>query len=221
MKPIRIFLSSVQKEFRAEREALRDYMRSDPLMRRFFEVFLFEEIPAADRRADSVYLDAVALCDIYLGLFGEDYGSSDAEGLSTTHREFNQAGQLGKLRLVFVKGTEDSGRHPKMLALIQQAGGELIRWRFDCVSELITGLYASLVRELETRELIRTEPFDAAPCRNATLDDLDPDRMAWFVREARRARGFPLSEAAAIPELLSHLNLLSGGRPTHAAVLLF
>ena len=54
MKPLRIFLSSVQKEFAEERAALRDYLRGDALMRRCFEVFLFEEVPAADRRADSL-----------------------------------------------------------------------------------------------------------------------------------------------------------------------
>ena len=56
MKTQRIFISSVQKEFATERVALRDYLRGDPLLRRFFEVFLFEEVPAADRRADDVYL---------------------------------------------------------------------------------------------------------------------------------------------------------------------
>ena len=38
MNPIRIFISSVQREFTQEREALRDYLRGDPLMRRFFDV---------------------------------------------------------------------------------------------------------------------------------------------------------------------------------------
>ena len=39
MTPLRIFTSSVQTEFAQERAALRDYLRGDPLMRRFFEVF--------------------------------------------------------------------------------------------------------------------------------------------------------------------------------------
>ena len=64
MNPMRIFISSVQKEFAEERAALRDYLRGDPLLRRFFEVFLFEEEPATDRRADEVYLDEVERCDI-------------------------------------------------------------------------------------------------------------------------------------------------------------
>lgn len=49
MTPIRLFISSVQKEFAAERAALRDYLRGDALMRRFFEAFLFEDVPAANR----------------------------------------------------------------------------------------------------------------------------------------------------------------------------
>jgi len=57
---LRIFISSVQKEFADERRALRDYLHGDPTLRRFFEVFLFEGLPASDRRADAVYLDEVA-----------------------------------------------------------------------------------------------------------------------------------------------------------------
>ena len=55
MNPIRIFISSVQREFTQEREALRDYLRGDPLMRRFFDVFLFEDVPASDRRPDALF----------------------------------------------------------------------------------------------------------------------------------------------------------------------
>ena len=75
---LRIFISSVQKEFAKERAALRDYLRGDALLRRFFEAFLFEEVPAADRRADELYLDEVGRCDVYVGLFGNDYGFEDA-----------------------------------------------------------------------------------------------------------------------------------------------
>jgi hypothetical protein len=43
----RIFISSVQKELAAERRALKDYIHGDPLLRRFFDVFLFEDLPAS------------------------------------------------------------------------------------------------------------------------------------------------------------------------------
>ena len=63
--------------------------------------------------------------------------------------------------------------------------------------------------------------FDAAPCEDATLDDLDPEGMTLFVRIARRARKFPLPEDVSPEGLLKHLNLLNKGRLTNAAVLLF
>ncbi len=72
MKPLAIFISSVQREFAQERAALRDYLRGDPLMRRFFAPFLFEDVPATDRRPDDLYLDEVERCDLYVGLFGRD-----------------------------------------------------------------------------------------------------------------------------------------------------
>ena len=218
---LRLFISSVQKEFAQERIALRDYLRGDPMLRRFFEPFLIEDVPAADRRADEVYLDEVGRCDVYLGLFGDNYGAEDSHGLSPTHQEFAFATRQNKHRLIFVKGIEDSSKHPKMRALIRQAGDELIRRRFASTPELIAGVYAALVQFLESRELIRHGPFDAAPCFGATLNDLDPERMSRFIRQARHERGFPLNEDAAPEELLTHLNLLTGGRPTHAAVLLF
>jgi len=99
MKPILIFISSVQKEFAEDRAALRDYLRGDALLRRFFEPFLFEEAPAADRRADELYLDEVERCDLYVGLFGYEYGIEGADGLSSTQREFDLATRLHKHRL--------------------------------------------------------------------------------------------------------------------------
>ncbi|OGH59060.1 MAG: hypothetical protein A3G34_01890 [Candidatus Lindowbacteria bacterium RIFCSPLOWO2_12_FULL_62_27] len=48
---LRLFISSVQKEFAAERRALRDFVDGDALLRRFFSVFLFEDLPASDRHA--------------------------------------------------------------------------------------------------------------------------------------------------------------------------
>ena len=217
---MRIFISSVQREFAEERMALRDYLRGDALMRRFFDVFLFEDVPAADRRADDLYLGEVERCDVFIGLFGNEYGVTDAGGLSPTHREFEQASRLNKQRLIFVKGSDDS-RHAKMQELIRQAERQLVRRRFASSTELIAAVYSSLVQYLEDRELIRTAPFDAAACKDATLADLDEARLAGFVRQARNARGFPLAAEVEPTELLTHLNLLHKGLPTNAAVLLF
>jgi ATP-dependent DNA helicase RecG len=96
-----------------------------------------------------------------------------------------------------------------------------VRRRFATTAELIAGLYAALVQWLEDRQLIRSGPFDASPCPQASLADLDAVRMAWFVDRARQVRGFPLPPNASPTELLSHLNLIDNGQPVNAAVLLF
>ena len=44
MKPLKIFISSVQKEFESERKALAQYIRNDALLGTFFEVFLTGDI---------------------------------------------------------------------------------------------------------------------------------------------------------------------------------
>ena len=221
MTPIRIFISSVQSEFARERRQLRDYLRGDPLMRRFFDVFLFEDVPASDRRPDEVYLDEVERCEIYVGLFGTDYGFEDANGISPTEREFDRATELEKYRLIFLKGAEGGERHPKMRALIGRAQAGLVRKRFATYAELVSGLYAALVQHLEARQLLRFGPFDAAHCSGATLDDLNVEGMYRFIRIARRSRQFPVREETPPADLLRHLNLLNRGRLTNAAVMLF
>ena len=221
MNTIRIFISSVQRELAQERKVLGDYLRNDQLMRRFFDVFLFEDVPASDRRPDALYLDEVEQSDLYVGLFGNDYGTEDEDGISPTEREFDQATASGIHRLIFVKGTDDSIRKPKMQALIRKAQAGLIRKRFNTSEELVTALYAALVEYLDTKDLIRSEPFDAALCSKASLDDLDSEQMTRFIRIARGARAFPLAEEASMEELLGHLNLLNDGRPTNAAMLVF
>ena len=108
-----------------------------------------------------------------------------------------------------------------MQELINNAASNLIRRRFNSPEELVAAVYASLVRILEERELIRFGPFDASFCRNATLDDLDEERITRFLGLARRGRSFPLPENTKPYDVLVHLNLLDKERPTNAAILLF
>lgn len=221
MKHLRIFISSVQKEFESERAALRDYLHADPLLRRFFEVFLFEDLPASDRRTDEVYLAEVAACDLYVGLFGNDYGYEDGAGISPTEHEFNWATELGKPRLIYVKGADDKAKHQKMQALIRLASPQLIRRRFERPEELCSALYASLIEHLERAGTIQNLPFDERLCCDATIDDLNVETVRRFIREARYKRQFLLPENTPVVDLLAHLNLIRDGRPTQAALLLF
>lgn len=104
---VRVFISSVQKEFSEERKALVKYIREDVLLCKFFQPFIFEELPAINLSAPEAYLSEAAQSEIYLGIFGKEYGYEDAEGVSPTEREYDTAVQNNKHRLIFVKRVED------------------------------------------------------------------------------------------------------------------
>ena len=146
----------------------------------------------SDRRPDAVYLDEVRNCDLYLGLFGDEYGWENKDGFSPTHLEFNEATRLGKTRLIFVKGASDDAKHPKMRVLIREAGAQLVRRRFQESADLLPDVYASLVDYLEETGKLNRAPWDARAPRKVSLDDLDPENVTRFVRRARKARNFPL-----------------------------
>ncbi len=158
---LRIFISSAQKELATERRALKQYIQGDALLRRFFNVFLFEDLPASDRRADDVYLDQVDPCSIYLGLFGNEYGFEDSAAVSPTEREFDRATGQGKTRLIYIYGQDDKNRRPKMLALVRKAGAQLIRCRFSDIPELTGAVSESLAHPPKGSQ--RAQTHQAAP----------------------------------------------------------
>ena len=165
MKKIRVFVSSVQKEFAEERRAVKEFVHGDPLLGRFFEVFLFEDVPASSRSTESVFLREVDLSDIFVALLGSEYGRPGENGLSPTHREYRRATEQGKLKLIFLRGDDDSPRDTEMHALIGEIGFHLVRRHFGTTPELTAALYASLVEYLIDRSLVRVKPFDAVSIR--------------------------------------------------------
>ena len=103
MSKKRIFISSVQREFANERLQLCGYIRQDALLGRFFEPFIFEELPVINASVEQAYLAEVLNCDVYLGIFGYQYGFQDVEGVSPSEREFDEATRLEKYRICFFK----------------------------------------------------------------------------------------------------------------------
>lgn len=220
---IKIFISSVQSEFSAERKLLFDYIREDALLGGFFEPYIFEETPAMGISPAHAYLNEVRNCDIYIGLYGLRYGYEDAEGISPTEREFDMATECHKLRLIFISTPQfNQKRHPKQQALITKAEQSVIRRCFADYKELQDSVYAALVRYLIEKSFIRKASFDDAICHGASLDDIDRNKVVQFVQRAQGYRAFPLSLSSGLENLLMHLGLITqSGRLTNAAVLLF
>ncbi|MHB8336114.1 MAG: ATP-binding protein [Ignavibacteriaceae bacterium] len=221
MKKIKIFISSVQTEFSNERHMLNEYISTDALLGRFFEPFIFETLPANDRKSDAAYLEKIKHSEIYLGIFGKEYGSADKKGISPTEKEFDFACTENKTRLIFISNHKSNERNSKELSLIRKAENEVVRKKFSSPSELKTAVYASLVNYLEDKEYLRTGPFDASICKNAYLNDLDSEKISQFVLLAKSKRGFPLPSTSSPEKILTHLNLLNDDKLTNAAVLLF
>lgn len=221
MRPIRIFISSVQREFARERASLAEYIRTDALLGKFFEVFIFEDMPAKSQSAVQVYLGEVEQADIYLALLGADYGYEDAEGISPTEREFDWATELHKDRLIFIRRMDKDARNTKEATFIKKAEQCVVRKSFDDYEELRAAVYASLVRYLEENEYLRLLPFDATLHPTATINDIDEEKVDAFVERARKKRAFPLSKDAGVERVLKSLNLTDNGKITNAALLLF
>ena len=217
----RVFISSVQKEFAAERKALCKYIREDVLLCKFFEPFLFEELPATNMSAQEAYLKEAAESEVYLGIYGNEYGYEDEQGVSPTEREYDTAVANGRHRIIFVKRSER--RSPKEAAFIKKVEAQVVRKAFNDYEELKTNVYASLVRFLEDNGYLQSLPWDATYNREATLDDIDPKKIESFIALAREKRKSKLTfDPDNILGTLHQLNLASlGGRITNAALLLF
>jgi predicted HTH transcriptional regulator len=217
----RIFISSVQREFAAERKLLADYIRKDAILGRFFDVFLFEDVPAQERPASAVYLSEVDECDIYLCLLGKTYGNTDRRGVSATEREYERAEAKQKDRLCFVRNV-DGEREKKESAFVARVNAERTRKSFKTWDELRVSVYAALANYLELKGLINILPFDSAKTAGVQLKDLSIGKMRAFIRDAREKRDYQLSANASATRLLTALELVDDeGRIANSAALLF
>ena len=220
MEDLKVFISSVQTEFSVERKQLYDYIQHDALLGQFFTPFIFEKLPAVDITAPQAYLKEAAECDIYLGLFGAKYGNEDALGVSPTEREYDVATKNFRYRMAFVKRSQN--RDEKQQTFITKVEKDVVRRSFADYDELKTAVYASLVRYLESKEIIRKFPFDATIHHSAGIECIDVEKLRVFVKKAKEKRNYPLSIENGKEAILRSLNLMADdGRLTNSALLLF
>jgi ATP-dependent DNA helicase RecG len=216
-----IFVSSKQSEFAAERRAIRAHVAADPLLSRNFRAFVFEEdVPAQTRGPREVYLDEVDRCTVYVGLFGEEYGSEDAEGVSPTEREFDRAVERRKERLIYIKSGSDKAREPKMKALVAKAEGQLTRRSFTDTTSLIRELQAGLIEVLMRAGVINADRFERQ-LTALNADEADGLVVEEFVRRAREFGNFTAGPDITKPDVLRRLGVLRDGRLTRAGAILF
>ncbi len=141
-----IFVSSPQAEFAHERKELCYFVLTDPYLKQFFDVFLFENLPANQQNPQNNYRGKVEECEIYLGLFGKTYGTLHCDGISATEREFDYATELGKDRIIYIRTLPPRARQArKMAELIARAEAEVTYDTFESLEELKRKVMQSLL----------------------------------------------------------------------------
>jgi Filamentation induced by cAMP protein Fic-like, C-terminal domain/Domain of unknown function (DUF4062) len=145
MGKIRVFISSVQKEFVEERKSLYKHFSDNALLNNFFEPVMFEKLVAASKAPDKVYLKEVENSQLYLMMLGAEYGYEDKNGLSPTEIEYNYAQSLNKKTLYqagyierYGTGTGEIFRLTKEAGLKEpvfslEEGFKVIVWRIQKV----------------------------------------------------------------------------------------
>jgi len=222
MKKQKVFISSVQSEFAAERKMLSKYFRHDPLLQLFFEPFIFEEVPANTHSPGKVYLNEVKNSAIYLGLLGKNYGYEDEQGISPTEREYDKARLENIQRWIYIKNMERNERHPKELALIEKIERDVSRKRFTDSNSLKDAVYRSCTLFLKQNGFIDSRDFDDSLHPEATVDkSIDTGLLKEFVSLARAKRNFPLKETDQAEKVLTALKMLRNGKLVNSALLVF
>ena len=63
--------------------------------------------------------------------------------------------------------------------------------------------------------------WDERVCEDADLEDIEEEKVRWFLKEARHERGLDINESSSVEDALLRLKLLKAEKPTNGAVLLF
>ncbi|MDD5584779.1 MAG: DUF4062 domain-containing protein [Candidatus Omnitrophica bacterium] len=227
MEKYKIFISGVQKELKEERRMIKSFILSDVLLSEYFDVFLFEDVPAKSKPAESVYLEKVRESDIYIGMLGQQYGSVKKGKISPVEAEFREAKKQHKTILIYIKGengANDKKRDVGVQRLIKEIGDAregFVRKRFNSTDELLSLVYASLIDFLREEDIVGRGAFDERICKEAKLSDIDEDKVHWFLKTAKAARKYPLKIKTPIKDVLTHLDLMKDDKLTNAAIVLF
>jgi ATP-dependent DNA helicase RecG len=67
----------------------------------------------------------------------------------------------------------------------------------------------------------RKRYFDSEICEGASLEDIDVEKVKWFLKAGKRQHRLEIAEDTSIGDIVMHLNLMHNGKIDNSAVLLF
>lgn len=219
MKKIKIFISSVLRELLNERLAVQEAITENDLLSRHFDVEMWEGFPPMAVPSREAYLEKLEECDIYIGLFGNEYGTPEKDGLSPTEREYRRAKADGKYILVFLRDKRDVERDDRLKKLLKEFKGHrgYSYKRFQNYIELKDWVRKGLIHYLKKKhgidlpvwkrvsDLDKTSlNFDKKPIINAASNDISFRDAELFFKTA----GFKLKSKSEVMESLRKRNIL-------------
>lgn len=217
MKPIRLFISSVQKELELERAAVAGLVSTDPFLLQHCVPVLFEKEPPPPRPATKPYLAALKACQAYVLMVANEYGHADGD-ISATHQEYRTAQELNLPTVVLLKGAKNDARSEEAKDLIDEIKKDGFTYkRFHDREDLRPLMLDALRRML-------AESFDI----RATDEEMDESgHQIEAASSFESAILYEVSTLALDEELLSHFNhatatnqpekiFRSGGEALHA-----
>lgn len=127
----KVFISSVINGFAAERDAAAEAIET---LRHY--PIRAEQFGARAETPQSACLGGVESSDVYVGIFGREYGQRVESGLSPTEEEFRHAEKLGLPLLCFVSSGELSPDQKQFIKSIGDYNSGITWVKYDSPSQL-------------------------------------------------------------------------------------
>lgn len=225
----KLFVSANQKELRDERFAIKEVINGNATLRSFFDVFLFEDLPAKGKSPTATYLKNVANSDVYVCIIGMNYGDKGKDGLSATEREFRHFLKVkpsGEI-IAFIKGrsVEDAKRDFETQNFVKDIRASFIYKRFRTSDDLKTQVLNSLISFLDDRGEFLKVPFDKAVRKDLGYEAIDEQAVKDFLqnRAVKLKVAIPkISIKSFLVDTLKVVKKENGGfHPTNTALLFF
>lgn len=224
----KVFISANQKELKEERLAAKEAILSNSVLRKFFDVFIFEELPAKGKSPATAYLKEVDNSDIYIGIIGKDYGVKGRNGLAPTEREFRRFLKKSKKQkepLFYIKGRSGAKRDKDTQKFIKIIREDYIYKRFTSTEELKNQVVNSLISYLDEQGVISKAPFDQLICREANYSDIDEKEVKSFLENRAIKLKVDIPKISIKDFLVKTLKVVKKqngeSKPTNTAILFF
>lgn len=225
----KLFVSANQKELRDERFAVKGVINDSATLRSFFDVFLFEDLPAKGKSPMATYLKNVANSDVYVCIIGKNYGDKGKDGLSATEREFRHFLKVkpsGEI-IAFIKGrsVEDAKRDFETQNFVKDIRASFIYKRFQNIDDLKAQILNSLISFLDDKGEFIKGPFDKAVRKDLGYEAIDEQTVKDFLqnRAVKLKVAIPkISIKNFLVDTLKVVKKENGGfHPTNTALLFF